>query len=76
MSLSYVDGYIFLERVSWENYNESGDLKSQIEKYKERYGYYPESVHVDQIYRTRENLKWLSTSDEKLLQMTYSASPN
>ena len=53
-----MDGYIFLDRVSWDNYNESGDLKSQVEKYKERYGYYPESVHVDQIYRTRENLKW------------------
>ena len=53
-----MDGYIFLDRLSWENYNESGDLKSQVEKYKQRYGYDPESVHVDQIYRTRENLKW------------------
>ena len=58
VSLSYVDGYVFLDRLSWENYNESGDLKSQVEKYQEKYGYYPESVHVDQIYRTRENLKW------------------
>ena len=34
---------------------ESGDLKQQIENYKIRFGYYPESVHVDQIYRNREN---------------------
>jgi hypothetical protein len=27
----------------------------QIERYKRRFGFYPESVHVDQIYRTRIN---------------------
>ena len=34
------------------------DLKGQVEKYKERYGYYPESVHADKIYRNRENRKF------------------
>jgi hypothetical protein len=55
ISASYVDGFIFLDRISWENFNESGDLKWQIERFKENTGHYPESVHVDQIYRTREN---------------------
>lgn len=55
ISASYVDGFIFLDRLSWENFNESGDLKFQIERFKENTGHYPESVHVDQIYRTREN---------------------
>jgi len=55
ISASYVDGFIFLDRLSWENFNESGDLKFQIERFKENTGYYPKSVHVDQIYRTREN---------------------
>jgi len=55
ISASYVDGLIFLDRISWENFNESGDLKWQIERFKENTGHYPESVHVDQIYRTREN---------------------
>jgi len=54
VSASYVDGFIFLDRLSWENFNESGDLKFQIEKFKENTGHYPKSVHVDQIYRTRE----------------------
>ncbi len=58
ISASCVDGYIFLDRVSWENFNESKDFKKQVEKYKEYTGYYPESVHVDKIYRTRENRKW------------------
>ena len=55
LSASYVDGYIFLDRISWDNFNESGDLKEQIEKFKDSTGSYPESVHVDRIYRTREN---------------------
>ena len=38
--------------------NESVDLKSQVEKYKKTFGYYPESVHVEKIYRTRENRGW------------------
>ena len=58
LSVSYFEGYVFLEKMSWENYNESGDLKAQVEAYKEYTGYYPESVHVDQIYRTRENRAW------------------
>jgi hypothetical protein len=33
-------------------------LKAQIEKFKDTYGCYPESVHVDKIYRTRENRAW------------------
>lgn len=55
LSLSVVDGFSFVDALSWNNYNESLDLKGQIERYKDRFGCYPESVHVDQIYRTREN---------------------
>jgi IS5 family transposase len=58
LSVSCVDNYVFLDRISWENFNESGDLKSQVEKFKKTYGCYPESVHVDRIYRTRENRAW------------------
>jgi transposase, IS5 family len=58
LSVSYIDGFVFLDHLSWENFNESQDLKAQVEKYKENYGCYPESVHVDQIYRTRENRRW------------------
>jgi hypothetical protein len=50
-----VDGFSFVDRLSWDNYNESLDLIGQVKKYKRRFGFYPESVHVDKIYRTREN---------------------
>ncbi|NEN93134.1 MAG: transposase [Okeania sp. SIO3H1] len=44
--------------MSWDNFNESEDLKSQVEAFKNYTGHYPESVHADQIYRTRENRKF------------------
>jgi hypothetical protein len=58
LSASYFDGYVFLDHISWDNFNESGDFKTQVEAYKDYTGFYPESVHVDKIYRTRENRAW------------------
>jgi transposase, IS5 family len=58
LSASCYDGYVFLDHISWDNFNESGDLKSQVETYKNHTGYYPQSVHVDKIYRTRDNRSW------------------
>ena len=55
LSLSVVDGFSFVDRLCWNNFNESTDLIGQIEEYHRRFGFYPESVHVDKIYRTREN---------------------
>jgi hypothetical protein len=43
--------------LSWDNYNESTDLKGQIEMFKNRFGHYPVSVHADKVYRSRENLQ-------------------
>jgi len=58
ISVSMVDGYSFLEKLSWDAYNESNYLAEHIEAYKRRFGYYPESVHVDKIYRNRENRRY------------------
>nr|WP_226883633.1 IS5 family transposase [Allocoleopsis franciscana] len=55
LAASVRDGYVFLDRISWDNFNEAGDLKAQIETFKQHTGVYPESVHVDRIYRNREN---------------------
>ena len=42
LSLSLVDGYSYLDHISWEAYNESTCLKDQIESYQIRFGHYPE----------------------------------
>ncbi len=55
LSLSVVDGFSFVDRLSWNNYNEGADLVEQIKRYQRRFGFYPESVHVDKVYRTRAN---------------------
>jgi transposase, IS5 family len=54
-SASCVNGYVFLDHLSWDSFNESIDLPTQIELFKQRFGHYPESVHADQIYRSRPN---------------------
>ena len=58
VSVSLIDGFSFVDRISWDSYNESGDLIEQIEKYHKRFGFYPESVHADKIYRNRENRQY------------------
>jgi len=55
LSLSVVGGFSFVDRLNWDSYNEGGDLVGQIETYHRRFGFYPESAHVDKIYRTRAN---------------------
>lgn len=58
IAISCVDGYVFLDHLDWNNFNESSDLPEQIERFKRRFGHYPASVHADQIYRTRANRKY------------------
>ena len=55
ISISLIDGMAYLDRLSWNAYNESTDLVMQADKYLKRFGYYPESIHADQIYRTKSN---------------------
>jgi hypothetical protein len=55
ISVSCVDNYVFLDRLSWDNFHESQDFIQQVESFNKQTGYYPESVHVDKIYRTRKN---------------------
>lgn len=58
IAVSMTKGYAFLDRLSWDNFNESTTLIDVIEKYRKRMGYYPAVVQADQIYRTRENRKF------------------
>ena len=66
VSISLVNGFSFVERIGWDAYNESCDLIEQIERYRERFGFYPQSVHVDKIYRTRENRRYCKTKGVRL----------
>ncbi|HFD33141.1 MAG TPA: IS5 family transposase [Gammaproteobacteria bacterium] len=65
ISVSMVDGYVYLDRLNWDAYNEGGDLISQIEYFKERFGYYPEWVSGDKIYGNRENRAYMKKHNIK-----------
>ncbi|ALP88820.1 MULTISPECIES: IS5 family transposase [Clostridium] len=58
VEISVVDGYVRMERLSWDAYNESESLIPIVENYKERNGVYPERILADKIYRNRNNLSY------------------
>jgi hypothetical protein len=49
------EGFTFLDRLSYDPYNEGEDLKGQAISYRRRHGHYPKVICADQIYRTRSN---------------------
>ena len=65
--VSLVDGIAFLDQLSWEAFNEGSWIMDYVEKYKERFGYYPAEVLADQIYCTRDNRAKLKELGIKLL---------
>ena len=61
LGVSEFNGFSCIDRLSWDAYNESGDLVPQVEAYRELHGYYPKVVLIDQIYLTRANRSWAQT---------------
>ena len=55
--LSLVDGFTFLDKISYDAYNESQELKQSLKSYRDRFGELPEGVIADRIYGTRWNRK-------------------
>lgn len=55
IAASMVDGDARIERLDWDNFNEGLTLQEAVEMYRERYGFYPEAVLADKLYRTRAN---------------------
>ncbi len=65
--ISLVDGYTFLDQLSWDAFNEGKQIECYVEQYRKRFGYYPAEVLADQIYCSRENRKLLKGMGIKLL---------
>jgi len=57
-AISIVNGYSFIEQISWDNMSEGTTLKQSVKRYKERFGVYPEAVIADQLYRNSDNLRY------------------
>jgi Transposase DDE domain. len=59
ISVSLVNKFIKPHQISWDAYNEGGDLQDQVGNYKKEYGYYPSVVIADKIYGTKANREYL-----------------
>jgi IS5 family transposase len=66
LSVSVIEGKTYLDRISWDAYNEGGDLQAQAEAFKKITGAYPESIHADKAYRNRENPRWCRENNIRL----------
>jgi transposase, IS5 family len=64
--LSLVDGYSFLDTVSWDAFNEGSQMMAYVEGYYKRFNFYPSKILADKIYCSRENRKKLKEKNIKL----------
>ena len=67
LQVSLVNGFTFIDRLSWEAFNEGQWLQDSVEQYKQRFGHYPKEVLADQIYCNRENRKWIKGKGIRLM---------
>lgn len=58
LSVSLVNGYAFIDKLSWDSFHEGKELKDYLEYYLRRFGYYPKVVIADKIYRTQANIQY------------------
>lgn len=58
VEMSDIDGYLRIELLSWNAFNESRTLQDSVEAYRKAYGHYPERVLADTIFRTSENIRY------------------
>ena len=58
VEMSVVNGYLRIEDLRWDAFNESTTLQTSVESYRRAYGHYPARVLADTIFRTRENLRY------------------
>jgi hypothetical protein len=59
VSLSHVDGYLFADHVSFDNYYEGNKLPNSVELFEQRFAKKPSYVSADQSYGSRKNRDYL-----------------
>ena len=63
ISVSVFGGYLRIEHLNWDAYNESKTLQDTVERYREQTGVYPKRILADKIYRTRDNLRYCAKNN-------------
>lgn len=67
INISEVEGFVRCNHIGWDNYDEGGDLKLQVEQFREVYGCYPELLLGDRKYLTRENRRYLKEHNIRIV---------
>ncbi|MEO6167828.1 MAG: IS5 family transposase [Chitinophagales bacterium] len=70
--VSLQNGYVMLEQLSWDAYNECHDLQPAADNFKRMHGHYPEWIIADSIYHTRANKTFCQGNHIKLIGKTLS----
>ncbi len=66
LHFAVVDGFTFIEDQKWDNFNEGVCLITSAERFKERFGVYPEAILADTIYRNTDNRKFCKENGIRL----------
>ena len=67
IEVSLVNGFAFLDELSWDAFNEGSHLLSYVENHKKRFGYYPKEVLADAIFSSRVNRNKMKELGIKLI---------
>ncbi|MCG8604183.1 IS5 family transposase [bacterium] len=59
VSVSWVDGYLFADHISFDNYHEGTKFIDSVERFKQRFGQQPAYVSMDPIYGSKANRDYL-----------------
>jgi hypothetical protein len=67
ISIAVINGFVVVDKISFDAYSESNDVEHQAEEYKRRTGYYPERILADKAYQNRANRRWCSERKIRLM---------
>lgn len=66
IAISLINGYAFIDKLSFNNFNEGILLIEAVKNYRTRTGHYPEAILADHIYRNRDNRKFCKKNGIRL----------
>ncbi len=66
LAISVVNGYAYMENLSFDNFNEGLTLQTSVERFRQRFGHYPAAVIADKIYRNKDNLAFCKKHNIRL----------
>ena len=67
INISEVEGFVRLDHIGWDNYDEGADLVLQVERFRELYSCYPELLLADRKYFTQANRRYLKEHNIRIV---------